>query len=70
MKITEQNKELMKAFIRVLANTSVSRNASEMICSMMRSKAEMDKMIAYIRLNPQATEEQILNKAMEITQVY
>ncbi len=66
MKITENNKELVKAFIRVLRDIGVSQTTSEMICSMLKSKAQLDEVVNFIEKNPKATENEILEKATEI----
>ncbi len=68
MNITESNKELMKAFIRVLRDAGVAQTTSEMMCSMLKSKAEMDEVVTFIENNPTVMESDIMNKAIEVSE--
>ena len=68
MKITEKNKELVKAFARIMRDIGVSQTTSEMITSMLKNKAQMDALVEFTEENPKATEAEILDKAQEITE--
>ena len=66
MIITENNKEIVKIFIKILKDMGVKQETSEMICSMIKSKKHMDDLVDWLKSNQEAGEIQILNKAEEI----
>ena len=68
MKITDKNKEIVKAFVRIMRDIGVSQTTSEMITSMLKSKTQIDALVKYTEENPKATEAEILVKAQEITE--
>ena len=68
MKITEKNKEIAKAFVRIMRDIGVSQTTSEMITSMLKNKTQMDALVKFTEENPKATEADILAKAQEITE--
>ena len=66
MKITETNKELVKTFIKILKNMGVRQETSEMICSMIKMKKQMDELVEWLKSNQDVKEMEILDKAQEI----
>ncbi|MBO5101514.1 MAG: hypothetical protein J6C39_03200 [Clostridia bacterium] len=68
MKITEKNKEIVKAFARIMRDVGVSQTTAEMITSMLKSKMQMDALVKFTEENPKATEAEILTKTQEITE--
>ena len=66
MKIAEKNKEIAKAFVRIMRDIGVSQTTSEMITSMLKNKTQMDALVKFTEENPKATEAEILAKAQEI----
>ena len=68
MTITEQNKYLVKAFVRVLRDMKVSPEGAQMITSTLQNKQQMDSLVAYIKCNNNATESELIDKAIEISQ--
>ena len=66
MKITEQNREIVKAFMRIMIDIGVSRTSTEMITSMLKNQAQMDALVLFLEQNPNLTEMEILDKAQEI----
>ena len=69
MKITETNKELVKTFIKILKNMGVRQETSEMICSMIKSKKQMDELVEWLKSNQDVKEMEILDKAQEIAEL-
>ena len=68
MKITEQNREQVKAFARILINIGVSQLAGEMIVAMLKTKEQMDATVRYIEKNLRVTEEQLLEQVAKIVE--
>ena len=66
MKITEQNREIVKAFMRIMIDIGVSRTSTEMITSMLKNQAQMDALVLFLEQNPNLTEMEILDKAQGI----
>ena len=66
MKITEKNRELVKAFARIMKDIGISQAAAEMITSILKNKTQMDALVEYTQETPKATENDILEKAQEI----
>ena len=69
MKITETNKELVKTFIKILKNMGVRQETSEMICSMIKTKKQMDELVEWLKSNQDVKEMEILDKAQEIAEL-
>ena len=66
--ITNQMKETTKAFMKILMSMNLPETSIKAITQMVWNKPEqMDKIVAYIKENPKATESQMLTKAMEIS---
>ncbi len=68
MKITEKNKEIVKAFARIMRDIGVPQTTSEMITSMLKNKTQMDALVKFTEENPKVTEAEILTKAEEISE--
>lgn len=66
MEITQSNVELLKAFARILRDKGIPQTTSEMICSMLKNKAQLDAMVDFIEKNLKATEEEVFKKATEL----
>lgn len=66
IKITEKNRELVKAFMIILRDIGVDPMITEMITSMLKNKTQMDTLVRFIEENPNVTGEEILDKAIEI----
>ena len=66
MKFTEQNREIVKAFMRIMIDIGVSRTSTEMITSMLKNQAQMNALVLFLEQNPNLTEAEILDKAQEI----
>ena len=61
-------KETTKAFMKILMSMNLPETSIKAITQMVWNKPEqMDKIVAYIKENPKATESQMLTKAMEIS---
>ena len=69
MKITENNKDIAKAFARIMRDIGVPQTTSEMITSMLKNKNQMDYLVRFIEENTDLTEAEILTKVEEITRV-
>ena len=67
MKIMRENRELVKAFMRILMERHISDECIEMIVSMLADIPQMDELVRYIQSNPKATEMEVLDKAAEIS---
>ena len=66
--ITNQMKETTKAFMKILMSMNLPETSIKAITQMVWNKPEqMDKIVAYIKENPKATESQMLTKAIEIS---
>ena len=60
-------KDYMEAFIAVLAHTKLSREGVHYIAEAMWEKQVFtDKMVEYIKANPEATESDLLKEASRI----
>ena len=59
--------DYMEAFIAVLAHTKLSRAGVHYIAEAMWERRELtDKMVEYIKVNPEATESDLLKEANRI----
>lgn len=67
MEITEQNRKLVKAFLKILMNIGVTEETAGAIVTMLKNEEQMDEVVRYIEQNPQATEREIFDKVREIT---
>ena len=66
--ISEEMRELTKLFIKVLMSMGLPDTTIMVITEMFWNKVEMmDEMVAFIKTNPNATETQVITKAMEIS---
>ena len=66
MIVTEQNSELLKAFIRILIDMEMSDEAIGMTIAMLKNVDQMDALVLFLEQNPNLTEAEILDKAQEI----
>ena len=66
MIVTEQNSELLKAFIRILIDMEMSDEAIGMTIAMLKNVDQMDELVLFLEQNPNLTEAEILDKAQEI----
>ena len=67
MIITAENRELVKLFMKILMNIGISDEIIEFITAMLQNEERMDSLVDYIAENPEATEKQILEKALQIS---
>ena len=63
MKTTEENKTLIKNFLRVLQCIGMSQDTAVFITMMLETKEQMDELVMFIQNNPKATEMETLEKA-------
>ena len=63
MKVTEENKTLIKAFLRVLRITVKNQATRVAITALLQTKEQMDELVMFIQNNPKATEMETLERA-------
>ena len=69
MKITYSNKTIVKAFIRMLLSVGLEKKTVEMIVSAVADVSQMRQLAFFLQENPKATESEILEKVLEISNI-
>ncbi len=69
MKITDSNKTIVKAFIRMLLSVGLEKKTVEMIVSALSDVSQMRQLAFFLQENPKATESEILEKVLEISNI-
>ena len=69
MKITDENKEQVRWFARILRDMKVPQETGMYITTLLKDEKQMDALVAYIKENLNATEAEILDKATEISNI-
>ena len=69
MKVTQENRETVKSFMKILVDLKLSEEAVKMITTMLQNERQMDELVAFIKKNINATEAEILDKAEEISNI-
>lgn len=69
MKITDSNKTIVKAFIRMLLSVGLEKKTVEMIVSAVADVSQMRQLAFFLQENPKATESEILEKVLEISNI-
>lgn len=69
MIVTEQNKELIKAFMGIMIDLNVSKDATCMMVTALKSVEQMTELVEWMKKQPQETlmEREIVEKALEIS---
>ena len=66
MEMTEENKTLIKSFLKVLQCIGISQDTAVFITMMLKTKTQMDELVMFIQNNPEATEMETLERAKQI----
>lgn len=69
MKITDSNKTIVKSFIRMLLSVGLEKKTVEMIVSAVADVSQMRQLAFFLQENPKATESEILEKVLEISNI-
>ena len=67
MTVTENNQELIKAFIRILLDIGISGETIEFSVAELETKEQMDRVVDCLEERPTMTESELLNKLIAIT---
>ena len=69
MIVTDQNKEFIKAFMRIMIDLNVSKDATCMMVTALKSVEQMTELVEWMEKQPQETlmEREIVEKALEIS---
>lgn len=68
MKVTEQDRELIMAFVRILKTLGISKEAATLIVAMLKDAEQLDSVVTLIEQNPQITENQLIEAVQELSQ--
>ena len=63
MKVTQENRETVKLFMKILVDLKLSEEAVKMIGTMLQSEAQMDELAAFIAKNVDMTETALFERA-------
>lgn len=66
MIVTDENRAAVREVIRILLDLKIDESAAKFIVSALQTLEQMDEMVAFIKDNIDASEEELVNKSVAI----
>ena len=66
MIVSDENRAAVREFIRILVDLKIDESAVKFIVSALQTLEQMDEMVAFIKANIDASEEELVDKAIGI----
>ena len=66
MIVSDENRAAGREFIRILVDLKIDESAVKFIVSALQTLEQMDEMVAFIKANIDASEEELVDKAIGI----